>query len=369
MTNHVLTVSDSAYNYKASSLTVSSLKVKIINTMVYKYLIPILLSFGLAQSSHANARLDFNGDGRTDIAVVGTETSGQGTEQYFWYVSDGNGGYSVTPWGALDNNSGGYGDLLKPADYDGDGKTDFAVVRVPQINPLPSVGSQLYWYILLSSTGTYEVIPFGRSRSLTEVDYAVPADFDGDGKTDVAIARSTDSGMFWWILQSRDGLRVVRWGGSPGSSDLPYPADYDGDGKADLAIARFTVADPTLNWFVLQSSNGNWMTARLGAYPNDQVTTGDYDGDGKADICVVGRSSFNWRWISSRTGSLSFIHWGDGSIDRIVQGDYDGDGITDQAIYRKDQNCENFSYFWINGSTFGMKVIPFGGCYSSGIEF
>ncbi len=61
---------------------------------------------------------------------------------------------------------------------------------------------------------------------------ACPGDFDGDGKTDVAVY-SGDTG--WWnILQSHDGqARNQNWGMDQA---MPVPADYDGDERFDITI-------------------------------------------------------------------------------------------------------------------------------------
>lgn len=64
--------------------------------------------------------VDFNGDGRTDISVVRNVNG-----SIVWFNYD---GVSIPPAGITYNYFGlAATDFLTPADYDGDGKTDIAV--------------------------------------------------------------------------------------------------------------------------------------------------------------------------------------------------------------------------------------------------
>ncbi|MEJ7698997.1 MAG: VCBS repeat-containing protein [Pyrinomonadaceae bacterium] len=106
------------------------------------------------------------------------------------------------------------------------------------------------------------------------------------------------------ILQSSTDSRVVRqWGLT---DDKKVPADYDGDGKADLAVFRYDYFSDNGEagiWFILQSSNGAVRVERFGL-PTDRLVPADYDGDGKADIAVYRPSDGFWYRLNSRDGSF-----------------------------------------------------------------
>ena len=196
------------------------------------------------------------------------------------------------------------------ADFDGDGKSDVAVYH-------EATG---YWFILLSSTLTLSY------EKLGETGYTpVPADYDGDGKADMAVFHEA-SGYWYYILSSTYALGYSKLGES---GYAPVPADYDGDGKADLAVFNET----TGWWYYILSSTYALGYTKLGETGYAPVPA-DYDGDAKADLAVYNETTGWWYYILSSSGSLGYTKLGESGY-APVPADYDGDGKADLAVYNE----------------------------------
>jgi len=217
-----------------------------------------------------------------------------------------------------------------PADFDGDGKTDVSVFRDPSGD----------WYLDRSTAG-FTAMHFGSPG-----DIPTPGDFDGDGKTDVAVFRPS-SGV-WYIFRSSDSQFAVRQFGING--DVPRAGDFDGDGKADVAVYRGSEG----RWYWMNSSNDAFNVVSFGLN-GDQALSGDWDGDGKADVSVFRPSNGVWYRLNSSNGSFTAVGFGL-SDDRPVPGDYDGDGKSDVAVFRPS----NGTWYSLRSSDGQYSVIQFG---------
>jgi hypothetical protein len=84
----------------------------------------------------------------------------------------------------------------------------------------------------------------------------VPADYDGDGKADLAVYHHVDGD--WRVRQSTTG--TIRRQHLGWKSTLPVPADYDGDGAADMAVYHAS----SRKWYIDQSTTGLIITKKTG---------------------------------------------------------------------------------------------------------
>jgi len=202
--------------------------------------------------------------------------------------------------------------LNRTANFDADGKTDVAVWN----------STSGFWYVLNSSNNTPRTpVQWGNSSFS---DKAVPGDYDGDSKTDIAVWRENTGA--WYILQSSNGsTQVIQWGLA---GDKPVQGDYDSDGKTDAAVFR----PSTGAWYIRNSSDGS-LTSRAWGANGDQPVQADYDGDGATDIAVWRASTGYWYIVTSRDNFVRLSYWGRNG-DKPVPADYDGDGRVDVAIFR-----------------------------------
>ncbi len=250
---------------------------------------------------------DFNGDGKMDLAVANS-----GSNAMRVLLNDGYGNFFS--W--TDYPTGINPQSVVSTDFNGDGKKDLAIANS---------GSSSVSVLLNDGNGNFFVggtdYPTG-----PHPESVVPADFNGDGKMDLAIA---ESGSNTVSVRLNDGNG--NFGNPVGWADYPtginpqsvVSADFNGDGKMDLAIA-----DSGSDWVsvLLNDGNGNFFVGRTD-YPTgfipQSVASADFNGDGKMDLAIANSGSST---VSVLLNTTPFLP---SQIEGTKWNDLDGDGVRD----------------------------------------
>jgi hypothetical protein len=319
---------------------------------------------------------DYDGDGRADLALYHfDENRGVGV---FSIRRSSDGQTQQIDFSDIGRNS-----VPVSGDFDGDGITDVAVSDPYAIVGDGSVPNATGWFFLLSgSNNERREFRFGAPGTL---DRPAPADFDGDGITDIATFRAnsdlTPGAAEWFILPSASNRAFSVVFGAPGGTDLPAPADYDGDGRADIVTFRpertsLDIAQGVLDvaqWFVLPSSfNDLEFSERDGAFGYkfgasgnaDQPSVADFNNDGRADIVAFRSVSdlapgfAHWFTLPSTGGPTTFAngfgvtYGSSGEIAAVA--DYDGYGRPSYTVFNPSTGDWTIDAADINGLPFGV---------------
>ena len=258
---------------------------------------------------------DYTGAGKTTLAVFNRASAAMG-----WTIQ---GLTSSTPL-AFGSSS-----LAIPlaGDFAAIGKTDLVYY-------VPSTGQ---WWAEQAAFGYKPTLL--ATWGWPGVDIPVPADYNGDGMTDFATYRpvgfNTGSDGTWSIAYNYvGGTRVVTITGAsykPAAGDVSVPGNYDNVGHAELAIYR----PSTGQWFISDaaanpSSVTHVITYGLGA--NYVPVPGAYDATaGNPSIEPAVFNTVTGRWFVDAT-TERWYQFDPGDIP--APGDYLGTGVTEPAVYR-----------------------------------
>ncbi len=197
----------------------------------------------------------------------------------------------------------------------------------------------------------------------------IPADFDGDGITDIGYMGSDgltddkdkDYEPHVLITYTNPDLsiqkeRITNNGNSWGELDSTRIGDFNGDGKADIMLLRASGSR-----IIAPVSRNNWIQLYNGSFPNvhHYLQVGDFNGDGISDIMAQTPSISNDFYIKLFDGNtflpgtyvganydMQFIFWQEG-ISRPANfrippypfiRDVDMDGRDDLVVVTVDRD-------------------------------
>lgn len=174
---------------------------------------------------------------------------------------------------------------VTPGNFTGDALADLAVVNgttstVRIFNQQPGNGG------FLPAVGS----PFSVGSG---PNFAAVADFNGDGREDLAVANFVSSSVSILLRQPND--QFLNEGPPIALPDTPGAigtGDFNGDGKADLAIAGFTINSVGL--YLRKGDNTGFVAGAVlptgGTNPR-YLAVGDLDGTGGPDLAVTNSGS------------------------------------------------------------------------------
>jgi hypothetical protein len=318
-------------------------------------------TFATGNAPISVAVADVNGDGRPDLVVA---NNGSGTVSVLLNTTAPG---ATTPSFALQQTfaTGTNPRSVAVADFNGDGKFDLVVAND---------GSGTVSMLLNTTAPGATTLSFANQQTFTTgngpISVAV-ADVNGDGRPDLVVANLGSNTVSVLLNTTVPGAtspsfipqQTFATGTNPRSVAV---ADFSGDGKPDLVVAK--VGSNTVSVLLNTTATGGTTASfalqqTFAAGAPDSVAVADFNGDGKPDVVVADFNSDTVSVLLNRTAAgattPSFATQGTFTTGSepfsVAVADVNGDGKPDLAVANQISNTvsvllSNIAPFAISGS-------------------
>jgi VCBS repeat protein/HYDIN/CFA65/VesB family protein/FG-GAP repeat protein len=219
---------------------------------------------------------------------------------------------------------------------------------VTVVNPNPGGGTSNPTLFTVSSAASS--LSFAESYSPTSgTQGMITADFNGDGKLDIAAVTDTNPNSVAVQLGNGDGSFQAATSypiSGIGGLNSIVAADFNGDGKLD--IAALNSGDTATLSIFLGNGDGTFQSPTVVSVSPDAqyLAVGDFNGDGKLDLVTVNNNKFGLNNGNGLSSVSMLLGNGDGTFAAYVDyqvsasmttttgvavGDFNGDGKLDVA--------------------------------------